>query len=119
MGATFSNQTGDGLTSVLITTNISLPDAGSSVGIAGTVSTPGNAPVTITGSPVTVPSPPGSGSIYFIIQINTSTGAATVKQSTSATPAPDAGNTTVFADILLPSNTDLALDPSESTPDTY
>lgn len=116
---TISNSTGDGVTSVKLSTAIALPDSGTSVAVAGTVLDPAvGTQQTITGSPVTIPAAPGSGNIYYVIQVATATGAATVKQSTSAIPVADAGNAMVFQQTLVPTSTDPALTPAV-TPDTY
>lgn len=119
MPVTISNYTGDGVNDPIIATAIGLPDSGTSVSILGTVTPTGAAAITITGSPLTAPTPPGSGSIYWIIQVNTTTGVATVKQSTSAVPVADAGNLVVFTQTLVPGASDPALVATSVTPDTY
>ena len=43
---------------------------------------------------------PGSGSNYWITELNTTTGVLSVKTSTSATPSPVAGNVTLFSQTL-------------------
>lgn len=115
---TVSNSTGDGVTSVKIVTAVELPDSGSSVLASGTILDPAvGTAQTITGSPVAIPAAPGSGSIFYVIQASTTTGAATVKQSTSAVPVADAGNVVIFQQTLVPTSTSPALAPS-GTPDT-
>jgi len=116
---TISNWTGDG-PEPIITTAIELPDSGTSVIITGAV-TPqgGGVPVAVTGSPLAAPAPPGSGSVFWVIQVNTTTGAASVKQSTSSMPTADAGNVVVFQQTLVPTSTDEALVATDVTPDTY
>jgi hypothetical protein len=118
MPLTISNWTGDGVKDPVIATSIQLPDSGTSVIIAGSVTPTGGQPVTVTGSPVTAPAPPGSGSVYWIIQVNTATGAATVKQSAVAMSAADSGNQIVFAQTLVPGTTDEAANATDVTPDT-
>jgi hypothetical protein len=116
---TISNWTGDG-PEPIIATAIELPDSGTSVIITGTVTAQGGGPaVPVTGSPLAAPAPPGSGSVFWIIQVNTTTGAATVKQSTVSMPAPDPGNVMVFQQTLVPASTDEALVATDVTPDTY
>ena len=116
---TVSNATGDGVTSTRITAAVELPDSGTSVLVSGTILDPAvGATVAIAGSPVTIPAAPGSGSIFYVIQVATATGAATVKQSTSAMPAADAGNVVIFQQTLGTTSTDPALTPAV-TPDTY
>jgi hypothetical protein len=118
MPLTISNWTGDGVKDPIIATSIQLPDSGTSVIIDGAVTPTGGPAVTVTGSPLTAPAAPGSGSVYWIIQVNTSTGAATVKQSTVAMPAADSGNQIVFAQTLIPATTDEAANATDVTPDT-
>lgn len=116
---TVSNATGDGINDVRIVASIELPDSGTSVTVGGTVLDPAVGTVqAITGSPVTIPAAPGSGSIYYVIQVATATGAATVKQSTTAMPTSDAGNVVIFQQTLGTTNTDPALAAS-ATPTTY
>ena len=56
-------------------------------------------PVAFSGT-VTSPGVPGSGSNYWITELNTTTGVLSVKTSGSATPSPDAGNVTLFSQTL-------------------
>lgn len=119
MPLTISNWTGDG-PEPIISTMIELPDSGQSVIIAGTVTPQGGGPaVNVTGSPLTAPAPPGSGSIFWVIQVNTTTGAASIKQSTVSMPVADSGNVVVFQQTLVPASTDEALVATDVTPDTY
>jgi len=118
MPVTISNTTGDGLYTVYEDYDIEIPDSGGTVLIAGSVQIPGNAPVALVGSPITLPAPPASGVIYALVQANLVTGALTVKQSTIAVPTPDPANGAVYSVTIAPSNTNLALDPNASTPDT-
>lgn len=120
MPRTNVNLTGDGVTATLLLTNIQLPDAGSSVLINGRIQVPASAALDITGSPLTFPAAPGAGIINVIIQVNTATGAASIKQNTSpgVFPTPDAGNTQVFQTVLQTTDTNLALDADNVTPDT-
>jgi hypothetical protein len=119
MPLTISNWTGDGIVDPNIATAIELPDSGSSILITGTVTATGGTRTSVTGSPLTAPSPPGSGSIFWLIQVHTGTGAATIKQSTVSMPAADATNVVVFQQTLVPSSTDEALVATDVTPDTY
>ncbi|GAC1502544.1 MAG: hypothetical protein NVS1B10_07340 [Candidatus Saccharimonadales bacterium] len=120
MPTTYTNLTGDGQSANLIQANIQVPDSGYSVSITGVVQVVGQSVVSITGSPLTFPSAPASGIINVIIQINSTTGAASIKQNTTAGtfPTPDAGNIQVFQTVLGTTSTDLALDASNQTPDT-
>lgn len=120
MPITFSNYTGDGAGSTLLDTVVQLPDSGTNVLIAGSVDPSGAGnPVAITGSPLTMPAAPGSGSIFWNIQVDTTTGVATVQQSTSADPAPINGNNVVvLRQTLVPSSTNPAIT-GAATPDTW
>lgn len=113
MSMTVSNIPQDGT----FQAQILLPDSGTTVYVSGACSPGTSSEVDFTGSPVTIPSPPGSGLIYYIIEANITTGALQVKQSTSAFPTVDAGNLLIYQDIVAPSNTDPALDPNLVTPD--
>jgi hypothetical protein len=120
MSKTISVTSGDGVTSTLIQLSIQLPDAGTSVVLGGIIFAPGAGPaVTINGSPLTIPATPAAGSIYYIIQVNLTTGTATVKQSTSVVPTADANNQTIFTDSITTTDVDPALNVQASTPDTY
>lgn len=119
MAGTLSNFTGDGVNNPLIQLNIALPDTnGGTITVVGVVQATGGSKVNVNGT-VTAPAAPGSGSIYFLVEANTTTGALTLLQSTSSMPAVDPGNVLVFSDILTTATTDLAQDPNEVTPDTY
>lgn len=119
MPATISNFTGDGVTAPRLDTFVQLPDTGATVLISGAVTPIGGPQVPITGSPLTMPTAPGSGSIFWNIQVDTGTGAATVQQSTLADPAPiSTTSVVVFRQTLAVGNTDAALDVA-ATPDTW
>lgn len=119
MSATFTNYTGDGLTTNMIQVNIALPDTnGGSVLFAGRIQPAGGASISITGSTVFPPAP-ATGSIYLLVEANLSTGGLTLLQSTTSMPVLDTNNILVFSDILTSSSTDIAQDPNEVTPDNY
>lgn len=120
MPLTITNFTGDGVGSDAIHCSIEVPDSGTSYVVTGTVTPKGGSAVSMTGSPLTAPSPPGSGSIYWIIQVNTTTGALSIKQNgVGPAPTPDAGNDTIFTQTLPTGTTDPMLVTSDLTPDTY
>jgi len=119
MPKTSCSFSGDGVAAPMVQVSVALPDTGSSISIDGQVTAVGGTPVAITGSPLTSPTPPGSGNIYWMIQVNSATGAATIKQSTSAMPTADAGNIQVFSDTMTPTDTNLAQDTATATPDTW
>lgn len=120
MPLTISNFTGDGIATPQVSVSIEMPDSGTSYLIGGLVDPVAGGPIAVSGSPITAPAVPGSGTVYWIIQVDTTTGTATVKSSTSAIPVPDAGNITVFTQTLAstaPSNPVLVA--TNTTPDTY
>lgn len=119
MPLTISNTTGDGIVTDYLDCDIELADSGMQVLIAGSIQAAGGAKLAISGSPLTAPSAPGSGFIYWIIQVNTTTGVATIKQSTSSMPSADAGNDIVFQQTLGVGNTDSALVATDTTPDNF
>ncbi len=121
MPLTITNFTGDGIKDDQIAGAIEVPDSGTSYSVTGTVTPAGGSAVAMTGSPLTAPSPPGSGNIYWIIQVNTTTGALSIKQNTSGpAPTPDAGNDVIFTQTLPAGLTDPADDPNaDVTPDDY
>lgn len=106
---------------------IAFPDAGQSVQVQGIVQsrTPKQdgsggiyPPVSITGSPVTCPAVPGSGSVFWNLQVDGVTGIVSVQQSTSADPPPITPQSVIiFRQTLTPaSSADEALNPG-ATPD--
>lgn len=124
MSLTVSNRSGTGGADAFIDSNVELPDTGTSIGVGGSVQSPGLAGVTITGSPLTAPAVPGTGSIFWNIQVDVITGAATVQQSTSADPAALLSSdgitpqVVIFRQTLVAGSTsDDALQATDSTPD--
>lgn len=103
MARTIAFTTGDGITTPFITGAATLPDSGQVVNIEGSVIPLGGGEVALIGTSVTVPAPPGSGFIYWIIQSDAS-GNMTIKQSTTGFPAPDAGNVVIFQDQMGPAD---------------
>jgi hypothetical protein len=68
--------------------------------------------VALSGSPIALPSVPGGGlSLNWILQVNLTTGAVTMKTGTAATtgtqvtPSPDAGNLTIFVHTITNGDT--------------
>lgn len=118
MAMTITNQTGDGAVADLLDVTLTLPDTGTSMGIFGRVQVVGAAAVAITGSPLAIPAAPASGSVFYNVQVDSGTGAATVQQSTVADPTPiSSASRVVFRQTLVPTSTNPALVAS-STPDT-
>lgn len=117
MPLTISNSTGDGVNDILIRASVEFPDSGTTVNVDGQVQPIGGSLVTITGN-VTIPAAPISGSIFYIIEANLTTGALTVVQNVSGVPSADPNNVTLTTQTLTPTTTDPALDPV-ITPDTY
>ena len=119
MSLTASNQSGDGVTADFFDTYVQLPDSGTVVLIIGRVQVVGGPSVNVTGSPLAMPAAPAAGSTFWNIQVDSTSGAATVQQSVSADPAPiNANNRVVFRQTLSPTSTDAATTP-ESTPDAW
>ncbi|GAC1375204.1 MAG: hypothetical protein NVSMB4_03210 [Acidimicrobiales bacterium] len=119
MPLTVTNQSGDGFTADLLDVSVQLPDSGTSVPVSGRVAAKGAAGQAITGSPLTMPAAPASGSVFWNVQVDVTSGAATVQQSTTADPAPiNANNRVVFRQTLTSTSTDAATTPA-STPDTW
>ena len=87
MPLVIGNRSGDGVSDAMMDTVIQLPDSGSSVAVVGGVAAIGHSAVGITGSPLTAPAVPGSGSTYWNIQVDAITGAATVQTSSTGDPA--------------------------------
>jgi len=119
MPLTVTNQSGDGATATLLDVTLQMPDMGTVVGIIGRVQTVGNPAVTVTGSPLAIPVAPAAGSVFYNVQVDSTSGAATVQQSTTADPAPISPTAlVVFRQTLGTTSTDPAITP-DSTPDTW
>lgn len=118
MGLNISNQPADGTW----VATIGLPDSGTTVTVEGSVN-PGGidglADTAMTGSPLTAPTAPGSGSIFWIIEANTTTGALDVQQNTTGFGnfVNTAGCVTIFAQTLVPGNTDESQNSTDVTSD--
>lgn len=97
----FGIQQGDGVDADLIAVTVSVPDSGTGVLIGGNYQVAhGGSLLVISGSPLTGPAVPVSGTTWWVVQINTTTGAASIKTSSSAQPAADAGCTAIFASTV-------------------
>jgi hypothetical protein len=108
MPLTLSPAAGDGVTQPAWRVNVAFPDSGTTITINGSYQAPSlgvnppalQSPVNFTTGTVTSPGVPGSGSNYWICEVNLTTGALLVKSSTTATPLPDAGNAVVFSQTI-------------------
>jgi hypothetical protein len=107
MPLTLSAAGGDGVTGPAIRCNVQLPDTGTSIPIQGSYQAPligsvpqGQQPVVNFSGTETSPGVPGSGSNYWIIELNPSTNTLATKSSTSAIPLPDAGNVVIFQQTI-------------------
>lgn len=96
--------------------SIQLPDSGTSILVTGAINPSTLGEISFTGSPVTSPVAPASGFIYWLVEVNTTTGALDMQQSTTSFPANNAGCITIFQQTLAPSNTDPALVSTSVTP---
>lgn len=117
MPSSTSYITGDGINGDLLQVQLEFPDAGSVVQVSGTVQPVGGAVQAITPATVTAPAAPGAGTLVWIIQVNKTTGVASVKSQATTAPAVDAGNEVVCTQTLTTTSADLAITP-ETTPDT-
>lgn len=122
MPLSLSNYSGDGQTVNMLDVDVTLPDSGTTIAITGKVQAVGQSIVLITGSPVTF-NIPGSGTNFYIVECNTTTGALTVLLSTASFAAItlDPGNVEVYRmSFASTANPDEALDASTaSTPDSW
>lgn len=99
---------------------IQLPDSGTTVQVTGCINPSGingQTDTNMTGSPLTAPAPPASGNTYWLIEVNTTTGALDILQSNTAMPANSPGCVTIFQQTLAPAQSDPALVPTDVTPD--
>jgi hypothetical protein len=116
---TVSYSEGNGAADNRLAISVSLPDGnGGNAVVAGMVQAAGASAETVGPTTLALPTAPVSGSIYFNIQVDVTSGAATLQQSTSAPPAPINGNNViVYNQVLTSSTTDPAEDDG-STPDS-
>ena len=102
--------------------SIGLPDSGTAVTLAGSCNPSGldgSTDVAMSPTSLTAPTPPGSGSIYWIIEANLTTGAVDIQQSTVSMPTGSgAGYQTIFQQTLTPATTDPSENGSDVTPDS-
>lgn len=116
---TIGNEPGDGS----FEANIQLNDAnGGSIAVVGELNPEGTYPtyqqaLRFTGSPLTAPTAPATGLNYWIIEVDTTSGALAIQQSVSGPPANSPNAITIFSQIDAPSNTDDALNGTNDTPD--
>ncbi len=108
MPITLSPVAGDGINAPAIRCNVNLPDSGTSVAVQGVYVAPSigqtqpggqQAPISFSGT-VTSPGVPGSGTNYWITELNTTTGVIQTKASTTAIPTADAGNIVLFSQSI-------------------
>lgn len=119
MPVTASSQTGDGIVADFVDFDLVLPDAGTAVAVSGRVQPVGGASVNVSGSPLTMPTAPASGSTFWNVQVDMLSGLATAQSSPTADPAPvSLSARVVFRQTLSTTSTNPALTP-ESTPDTW
>ncbi len=112
MPLTLSAAAGDGVLTPAIRVNISLPDSGTTIAVQGSYQAPlvgsnpqGLQPVVNFSGSETNPGVPGSGTNYWIVQLNVTTGVLSVKNSTTAIPLPDAGNVVIFQQSIATGTT--------------
>lgn len=117
MPLTISYLEGNGQADDRLAIQVQLPDGnGGNANVGGAVQAVGQSVQTVSAT-LALPAAPGSGSIFFNIQVDVTSGAATLQQSTSAPPAAINGNNRiVYSQTLTPATTDPALD-AGVTPD--
>jgi hypothetical protein len=114
---------GDGVSTDLVDVTMALPNAnGGLLTIEGKVRKVGQTLNIITGSPLSLPRAPLSGSIYYVVQVDYSSNTATsgvvsIKQSTSGYPSADASNMIVFQQQLGTADINPGADVKILTPD--
>ena len=110
---------GDGVNDDKYQLLIAIPDTnGGNLTVDGTIQLVGQSAMTIPQSSLAMPAAPGSGSIYWNIQVDGNSGIANIQQSTIGFPAPLTPTCrVVFNQQLTSANTDPAIDPAASTPD--
>jgi len=132
MPLTVSYTEGNGIFDDRLSISIGLPDSGNAIAVSGTVqlaaTSGGQSPsgdvlppilqpaqnVTAT---LTAPAPPASGVVYYNVQIDGATGAASLQSSpTSPPPLNTPTSRIVFSQTLTPASTDDATAGGDSTP---
>lgn len=109
---------GDGVTDDSLNIGVQLPDTnGGNLTVLGRVAATGQAAMNVPTTTLAAPAAPASGSLYFNVQVDVTTGVATMQQSTSAPPpAISANNRIVYSQVLTATTLDPALD-AGTTPD--
>ncbi len=119
MPLTISNTEGDGLVDTRVDYALELPDSGSTIVLNGTVQGAGGPQFAMSPTSLVMPNPPASGTIFWNLQADTTSGAVTVQQSTVADPSPiNTNNVVIFRQQLVAANTDPALNATDATPDS-
>ena len=96
---------------------ILLPDSGTAITATGALNPNTATEVAFTNTSLVSPAAPASGSIYWLIEVNTTTGALDILQSTVALPANTAGCVTIFQQTLTTGQTNPAAVSTNVTPD--
>lgn len=111
--------TGDGVIVPYVQFALTLAAAGAPIQGEGNVTPIGGSLVPLTGFPLTAPATPASGFVYWILQVNTTSGLCSIKQSTIAPPVADAGNVAFFSQTISLADADLGQDIAFSTVDEW
>lgn len=120
MGKNISDMSGDGSNAPLVSFNLNLPDTnGGNAVCEGTVSFIGLATVKIVNTPLALPVAPGAGQVFYMLQVNTSTGVVSLKQSTASYPTADAGNLLIYQETLGTTDTNPSNVAISSSPDEW
>ena len=109
---------GNGTTDDRLQLIIALPDAnGGTATVTGSVQQATQLAVSVNAS-LALPAAPGSGLIFYNLQVDLVSGVVTVMQDPAVFPQPVSPTARViFNQVLSPSNIDPAYDPNSSTPD--
>jgi hypothetical protein len=109
---------GTGVSDNQIAVAVTLPDTnGGSLVVEGGVIPAGGASQKVGPTTLTLPAAPGSGSIYLNVQVDVTSGVATLQQSTTAPPVAINGNNVIVYSMTIPAGvSDDALD-AGVTPD--
>ena len=119
MSMTISSTSGvSGVTTDWWDFDILIPDAnGGNLMIVGQILASGGTVQNVTNT-LAMPTAPGSGTIWVSVQVDVTTGAATLQQSTVSDPVPINGNNVVvYRTQLTVTTTDPMLVAAQSTPD--
>ena len=104
MPLTIAYLEGNGVADNQIAIALTLPDTnGGQLRVEGAVTPAGGTQQIVGPTNLTLPAAPGSGSIYLNVQVDVTSGVATLQQSTVSAPAPINGNNVIVYSMTLTS----------------